>query len=592
MSTATTRWVQVIAAGYRWQVRPEYREYLIGPHGIRLDEWVRDGQARVVKHGPHRTVYQVTLPGLTFYLKHFRVADVRARLRELVRPAKARMEYERALAVAERQVPTITPLGLGVRCEGMRPSDSFLATHSLEDVEPLDTFLETTLPDLSPARQARLRRLVAEELGAFIAYMHEAGILHHDLHAANILVAVEPGDTVRLFLIDLHAVRLGRPLNWRSSRANLVMLSRWFSLRASRADRLRFWRAYCRVRVSQGQDRSAGLSPSLRDTFRERARDLETRGWLSNLRFWRHRDRRCLETNRRYQPVHGHGVRGHAIRDLDPPALASLLNDPNEPFRRPGIILLKDSPSATVAEFSLPVGGVLRRVVYKRFAVTSAADPWLALLRPTPALRSWVHGHGLRERCLPTARPLAVLHRYRYGLPREGYLLAEKIDDAVELHRGLEQLQRLPAARYRAARQRLIERIACLVRDLHRRQMSHRDLKAANILVQRDEGRGARGEPNHHSPLTTHEHIWLIDLVGVTRHRKLRYARRLQNLARLHASFVQNPALTRTDKLRFLRSYLQWGLVGREGWKHWWKDIERATLAKVARNRRSGRPLA
>ncbi len=80
--------------------------------------------------------------------------------------------------------------------------------------------------------------------------------------------------------------------------------------------------------------------------------------------------------------------------------------------------------------------------------------------------------------------------------------------------------------------------------------------------------------------------------MGVTRHRKLRYARRVQNLARLHASFFQNPALTRTDKLRFLRSYLQWGLVGREGWKQWWKDIERATLAKVARNRRSGRPLA
>jgi hypothetical protein len=38
--------------------------------------------------------------------------------------------------------------------------------------------------------------------------------------------------------------------------------------------------------------------------------------------------------------------------------------------------------------------------------------------------------------------------------------------------------------------------------------------------------------------------------------------------------------------------YLEWGLRGREGWKRWWHEIEQATLAKVARNARNGRPLA
>jgi hypothetical protein len=66
----------------------------------------------------------------------------------------------------------------------------------------------------------------------------------------------------------------------------------------------------------------------------------------------------------------------------------------------------------------------------------------------------------------------------------------------------------------------------------------------------------------------------------------------VRNLARLHASFHQHPGLTRTDKLRFLRVYMQWGLFGRERWKRWWRRIERATQAKVARNARSGRPLA
>jgi hypothetical protein len=66
----------------------------------------------------------------------------------------------------------------------------------------------------------------------------------------------------------------------------------------------------------------------------------------------------------------------------------------------------------------------------------------------------------------------------------------------------------------------------------------------------------------------------------------------VQNLARLHASFYQDPALTRSDKLRFLRVYLQWGLLGRGTWKRWWKEIEQATEVKVARNLKNGRPLA
>jgi hypothetical protein len=212
------------------------------------------------------------------------------------------------------------------------------------------------------------------------------------------------------------------------------------------------------------------------------------------------------------------------------------------------------------------VGGAERPVVYKRFRVTSQADPWLSLLRPTAAHRSWVNGQGLWERDLPTPRPLAVLHRGGL-LAREGYLLTEKVPDALDLHafvRGLGPPERQVGLR------RLIEQVARLVRDLHRRRLSHRDLKAANLLV---------------NP----ERVWFVDLVGVRRHRRLARGRRVQNLARLNASFLHHGGLTRTDRLRFLRDYLRGGF---HDWKRWWQAIGAATLAKVARNERTGRPLA
>src|SRR5262249_45078769 len=160
-----------------------------------------------------------------------------------------------------------------------------------------------------------------------------------------------------------------------------------------------------------------------------------------------------------------------------------------------------------------------------------------------------------------------------------GYLLTEKLPEVVNLHQFVNALEGHTPADRRHQLRRILDQIACLIRDLHRRQLSHRDLKAANILVDRKkavDGEAASSPSTAHRPPSTAA-VWLIDLVGVSLHHRLRRSRRVQNLARLHASFHHNPTLTRTDKLRFLRTYLQWGLFGRAGWKRWWRDIEAAT---------------
>jgi len=331
--------------------------------------------------------------------------------------------------------------------------------------------------------------------------------------------------------------------------------------------------------------------------LRSLGRDLEEKSWKSTLRLWQTRERRYLSWNRSFKPVRSSVAQGYVVRDLDRAVVTELLADPDAPFRRPELKVLKDSCSSIVAEFDLHINGGTRRVVYKRFRVKAWSDPLTALVRRSPALRSWVFGHGLSERGLPTPRPLAVLHRRRYGLSWEGYLLTEKIDNALELHRFVSGLGQLSGRRRQDLLRRHIDQVARLVRDLHLRQLSHRDLKAANILVVSGECLGvSSNEPlatTYHSPLTTHQapSVWLVDLVGVRRHRQLSRRRRVRNLARLHASFYHAPALTRTDRLRFLRLYLRWGLFGRDGWKRWWREIDVAARAKIARNARLQRPL-
>ena len=573
--------VDVSAGGVRWRLPEEYREVLLDGNGLRLDSWLLTGQARIVKNAGHRSVYEVTLPGLHFYLKHNRSADLGARLRAWLRPGKALGEYHRTLSVAARGVPTYTPLAAGI--PEKRGGDSYLLTFALEETRQLNTFLEQDLPTWPEPRRTRVRQRLAVALGELLARMHGAGLIHADLHAGNILLRLED-DELQLFLIDLHAVQLRKPLGWKASRDNLVIINRWFSLRASRADRLRCWHAYCATRRKSA---TGCVCP-------HRLREVEEHTIVSNLGFWRDVDKRCLESNRRFRCVSSATAAGHAVTDLDPAILARLLRDPDAPFAQPGVRLLKDSRSSTVAELELPVGGKTHCVIYKRFRVTSRKDPWLALVRPTSAVRSWVMGHGLRFRSLPTPRPLLMLQRRRHGLVHEGYLLTTKVNEAEELSAFVDGLRELSPSVRRERLRPVLEDLAHLVRDLHRRGLSHRDLKASNVLVVAEPSsslQSASSEPLDHWPQTA-SRVWFIDLVGVRRHRWLSRPRKVRNLARLNASFLQQSAISRTDRLRFLLLYLDSWLHGRAGWKDWWRQVEQATFRKVARNLRSGRPLA
>jgi tRNA A-37 threonylcarbamoyl transferase component Bud32 len=581
------------AATLRWQVAPEYRDRLLDANGLRLDEWLRTGKARVVKHGPHRTVYRVDLPNVSFYLKHYRLPNTRAWLRELVRPSKARMEHDRALAIAARGVPTVTPVALG-EAPGWGPGESGLITLTLDRTTPLNQFLEITLAEFERKRQGRLRRGIARALAGLIARMHDAGIRHTDLHAGNILIRLSADDQPSLCLIDLHAVHVGGPLDWKASQENLVMLNRWFVMRCQRTDRLRFWQSYCRHRAANGIVRYFHpITPSPRHPvlFPDWARDLERRTRDSNLDFWRRRDARCLKRNRYYRRIRTDSVAGFAVADLDRDALQTLMSDPDAAFQHTGATLLKDGRSATVAEFDLIEGDTVRRVILKRLRVASRSDPWKALLRRSPALRSWVNGQGLRERCLPTPRPLAVFHRRSGGLAQEGYLLSERIPDAVCLAAYVGRLNSLDASERPALLRRRIQQLARLAAVMHDRGVCHRDLKAANVLV----SSSANDVPSLKEDFGPFR---LIDLAGATLGYAVDEVHRMRDLTRLHASFNQNPVLTRMDKLRFLRTYLRRPCFADRRqerkceWKRWWRGIERGTLAKIARNRRRGRPLA
>ena len=541
--------------GRRWHLAPDVIDH---PD---LDRWLADESTSVVKTGPHRTVYRVELPGGTVYVKHCRISGFRAWVREVLRPAKARLEFENALALQQRDIPAVLPLAWG-EPDTPWPGESFLVTRSRDGVVPFLQFVEQTLPALPAEVRDGVRRQLAHALGQFLARLHDAGVAHPDPHPGNLLVELPPSRVPHFYLIDLHAVRVGRPLTWPRSRHNLILFNRWSQLRLDRTDRLRFWLAYRRARRT--------LPLPTRRELAAGAREVERGTMGSNVRFWSGRVVRCVSQNRYYRRVKSGPHRGFAVRDMDEGLMRDLLADPAAAFAWPTTRILKDSRTSTVAE--LTVGG--RSLIWKRFNIRSRGELLKNLVRPSPGLRSWTAGFTVRDRCLPTPRPLLLLHRSRGGLPAEAYLLTEKVPGAVELTNAVATAGEGENAHPWQWVGCILDRVARLIRTMHDRGVSHRDLKASNLLLERGT------DPT------------LIDLVGVRAGQPVPFRQRAKELARLNASFLAQPLITRRHRLRFLRSYLAAGPALGATWKDWWKAIARATAAKVAKNRRTGRPLA
>lgn len=479
-----------------------------------IERWLALGQATVVKQGPHRVVWRVELPSVSFHLKKNLIPNWRARMRGWLRGPKARREFGLIEAVQERGIPTSQALAWAER-----GGESFLFTRTLENVEPLHLYFLRTFHSHEAATQTRLRQSIARALGSLIAAMHLAGVNHRDLHAGNLLIRME-GDVPRLFLIDLDAVALTRPLEGERRLANLAMLNAWFRLHTERTDRLRFWKSYAEANPFLPWKKFGHDAVSL-------ANELEHRSAEYSLALWRGRESRCLGNNRYYQRLSAGATHGHAVRGLDETLLATQRWN-----ARPGEESLQSTD------------------------VDSGRRRWTPITDGGSTMAAWKASQAFRERGLPTAETLAAVIR-NDGLG--GQLLTNTLPKS----RPLAALLRTASL---ADRRHWIRRMADAFRDLHDRGVLWPAPDLETIVVAVDGDGWTYPDPPSLFPRVRYG-LWFLDLTRMRLQTDIDESDRQRDLALLAAE------ATRSDRMRFLRRYLRWGLKPKEGWKAWWRQI-------------------
>ena len=227
-------------------------------------------------------------------------------------------------------------------------------------------------------------------------------------------------------------------------------------------------------------------------------------------------------------------------------------------------------------------------MVIKKIPTVKPSEFWFGWLVRPRAWRAWNASGHLMARGVPTPEPLAYIAKGNPGVssgmarlsPASTYTILERPEGMTSLAEHMEQklVQLSPTACYNALRHS-VEATARVARVMHEHSISHRDMKAANILV--------RPRPDG-----SWQEMQLIDLVGAELVHPLPYSMKVKNLARLTLSFYSHGLLRKTLALRFLRSYLPLAYLPRDAWKELWRDIQAEVDRKIQKNKRSGRPLS
>ncbi|MFO0972285.1 MAG: lipopolysaccharide kinase InaA family protein [Phycisphaerae bacterium] len=563
-------------AGYVWCVLPDAAE-LVDGDGVDFAALVEGPGIRRIKRNGQRDVWRLDVRCGSYFLKRYRNESLASRLKTALRGPVAELEWSAGHYAARHGIAAVRPVAYAWRGTHRWSARSLLVTRAVPGAMPLCDYWLSVRDQ--PTRAGAMTRGVAR----LVARAHQCGFHHLDMHAGNIIVQTEGAGAPRPMFVDLHNARIGASVRPRAIVANLAQLNQWFRRHATRAQRLRFLKAYLVAR-----DEFAQASPFARNWHIEPRTLLATLALAARRhaeRLWAKRDRRSMRSGRYFARIQlRNGWTGHAalvtkhpragsrVSHLvcEPAQWAEWLAAPESWVAPQNTTVLKDSHSARVCRATLPTDPPLP-IIAKRPIPRSLFKRLLYWIGPSRNRRAWRRANMLLHRDLPAAQPLALVERRTLGLwRRDSILLTEFVENAVDLEAFLvRELPRQPSDVQRRMKDRLIGAVVSLVVDLAERGFAHRDFKAPNILVRWD------------SPYTGPAELVLIDMDGVSHRGGVQRAAARRALVRLSVSLADVGLVTRTDRARALRGFLIHSGQARAEWTREWGAWQAESDAKA-----------
>ncbi len=364
---------------------------------------LQDEDGKVVKQSPAKLVTCHHTDRGVFYVKRSRHKTFLFRpFKYWFKDSPGRWEWGAAQAMQALGIPVVRHLAL---CE-------IWSTRGLhEDILVTEGF------DGKPLHEAG--DVDSVQVMDFVEQCHQKGMVHGDLHPANILVHLPSGE---LRLADLKGVRIEKDPDPAKQMMDLAYLNIHFPM--SLPEKL--------LRLS--------------DQVRRKKMAI--------------RCGRCLKNNREFDSQSHGGRRWWVRKPLLDKGLKALLANPD--LALGGDSVLKAGRSSTV--------GRCDGWVVKRYNLKKPLNVIKDLFRPSKAKRGFRLSYHLELVGLSSPHIAAVAEDRVFGFLLRSFLVMEEIPAAVALGAA-------------ADRDGLTARVSKLIGRLHHEGFSHRDLKESNLLI-------------------------------------------------------------------------------------------------------------
>jgi serine/threonine protein kinase len=500
----------------------------------------KEQSTKLIKKGKHRIVERVFIKDIDIHAKTNFLHNIRAKIRRFLRPSKAELEFSVLRELENAGVKSLEPLGWA---EQTRPfGSSVLYTRTLGDSESLEELWKKSWLTLD----SNSKQKICKKFAILLCQLHKSGLFHPDPHPGNILVI---GQSLDLRIIDLHnPIRKKNPsINFRQK--DISAWAQWGSLRLGTMDLARILRYYL-VKSGLGE-------------FKNWWKSISNLTLAKQKRFWSRQEPLCLNSgHRRFTRIKGKGFDGIALSDYSPflAKVSHLFTPKGNPIYP--LLVLKSSSSSQVYQTTCEGKSLIIKVIPQKKGIKGFL---LSLIGADTCKNQWYWSNALRLRLLPTPKILGWHRNTKSGW---SFVLAEELSGALQLDRWLEGI-----GDNSAIKRTMINKLAISVRTLHQRGVYNRDMKAANVMIDSENG------------------INWVDLGGMGHLPKSENLRRFKDLARLAGSFWKSSQITNSDRLRFLMAYLSSEESQKGKWKAQWKWIEKRALERISARVKAGRAL-
>jgi serine/threonine protein kinase len=212
--------------------------------------------ASLLKQGSESLVSLIQTGDAKICVKEFRYPYWINRLKEHFRNSKGLRAWVAGNGLKVRGVASPGVMAYAEKGKGFGIEEGFLLMEASEKGEEMDRYL------FRGFSTPRRKRLFIAAFARWLSGLHDKEIFHRDMKACNIYVS-EEGDDWRFELLDLEDIRLDKRVKAKEVFRSLLQLNTSVPRSITRADRMRFYEAYCRRRPVS-QDRKNFISGLIR----------------------------------------------------------------------------------------------------------------------------------------------------------------------------------------------------------------------------------------------------------------------------------------------------------------------------------------